>query len=681
MEYHAGIVVFGDWVIVEKIGEGAGGQVFKIQKTIERNNSKTYVYSALKVIRIPRSASDIYEVRNASIDEKSVTEYFQKYVDQIINEIEIMSELKGHPNIVSYEDHAVIPYKGEVGWDILLKMELLIPFQEWQTNHMLDEMEVLKLGRDISAALAFARNRGLVHRDVKPQNIFVDEFGDFKLGDFGISRTIEKTMSGLSRKGTESYMAPEVYNGNAYGESVDVYSLGLVLYKCLNNNRLPFFPPISQPIRYSDRENALNKRMSGCRIPELENVTGEFSEIIEKACEFDPQKRIRNARELYESLDLLEKKRRQELGTKNNFGKRDAEETELIENGNRYHTDRSLKKSTYKIFGKKQKRNRKAIGIICAFLIACVLLTIVVGYKILPHINSSEAKGSYKIISTGYEMITQTYGGYMRMQRNEKWGILDEIGREIIPVEYDYIKFFGENGLAPAQKDGQWYYIDKDNNIIDNPAFDEYEYIGMMSEGKIPAEQDGKWGYLDPNFNKISEFEYDQALPFLNGISAVKKGDKWALMDETMKLTTDFEYDSLSVDASDRCSYNKNVFVCIEDKRYLVNGNGEKVCKDVFENTSIFVSENPAAVQKDGKWGYISSDGKNFMDYQYERRKSFSHIGYAVAEQNGKYGYINMKNQWVIPPEFLDAKSCNDYGIAAVEVEKGVWKLIQIEYK
>ena len=80
MEYHTGTVVFGDWVIVEKIGEGASGQVFKIQKTIERNNSKTYVYSALKVIRIPRSASDVYEVRNASTDEKSVTEYFQKYV-------------------------------------------------------------------------------------------------------------------------------------------------------------------------------------------------------------------------------------------------------------------------------------------------------------------------------------------------------------------------------------------------------------------------------------------------------------------------------------------------------------------------------------------------------------------------------------------------------------------------
>lgn len=680
MEYHTGTVVFGDWVIVEKIGEGASGQVFKIQKTIERNNSKTYVYSALKVIRIPRSASDVYEVRNASTDEKSVTEYFQKYVDQIINEIEIMSELKGHPNIVSYEDHSVIPHRGEVGWDILLKMELLIPFQEWQTNHMLDETEVLKLGRDISAALAFARNRGLVHRDVKPQNIFVDEFGNFKLGDFGISRTIEKTMSGLSRKGTESYMAPEVYNGNAYGESVDVYSLGLVLYKCLNNNRLPFFPPISKPIRYSDREEALNKRIAGYRIPELENVTDEFMEILYKACEFNPQKRIKNAEELYESLDLLEKKRRQESGTKNYYGKRDAEKTELIENGKMYHTGRNSGSRTY-TSEKKQGKNRKTAGVIGAFAVVCMLfLVIAAGYKILPYINNSEEKGSYRIISDGYEMLTQTYDGYMRMQRNEKWGFLDEMGREVIPAEYDFIKFFGENGLAPAQKDGRWYYIDKENNIVENPVFDEYEYMGILSNGFIPAKQwDGKWGYLDSDFNKVSTFEYDQALPFLNGIAAVKKGEMWALINNNMEVTTDYIYDNIVVDGREMCSYNNVVFVYVGDKKYLVNGNGKKICEDAFEDAAPFLSVGPVAVEMNGKWGYISSDGKKVIDYQYERGRSFTQIGYAAAKQNGKYGYIDEKNHWVIQPEFIQARACNDHGIAAVESEEGIWKLIQIE--
>lgn len=673
MEYQKGMIVFGDWIIDDKVGEGASGKVFKIRKIIDSNNSRACAYSALKVIRIPSSVSDVYELRNASTDEKSVTQYFQKYVDEIINEIEIMSELKSHPNIVKYEDHAVIPHKSEIGWDILIKMELLIPFQEWQTKHLMDEMEVLKFGRDISAALAYARKKGLIHRDVKPQNIFVDELGNFKLGDFGISRTIEKTMYGLSRKGTEIYMAPEVYNGKAYGESVDVYSLGLVLYKCLNNNRLPFFPPISEPIRSSDRENALNKRMRGDKLPKLENVTDEFRKIIEKACEFNPERRIRNTEELHEKLEMLEKKREQELSQnkKNDFLKVDPYKTELIEVAEK-------SKNTYK---KTKKGHRKLRKIIFSVLAICMLSAVITaGYKILVYMEAKNKEVNYETITGGYEMLTQTYGGYMRMQRDEKWGLLDAMGREIIPAEYDAIKFFGENELAPVQKDGKWYYVDKNNTIMENLVFEEYEYMGMLSDNLIPVKHiNGQWGYLDNNFNKVSEFEYDQALPFLNGISAVKKGEKWALINKNLELTTGFEYDNVIVDARDMCSYNNVVFVYIGDKKYLVDGNGNMVCEDAFENVSSFLSVEPVAVEKDGKWGFITSEGKLFIDYQYEHGRSFTQIGYAAVKQNGKYGYIDKKNHWIIQPEFIQAKACNEYGIAAVQSEEGVWKLIQLE--
>lgn len=682
MEYQNGTVVFGDWIIVDKLGEGSGGQVFKIRKLIKGDDNTKYVYSALKVIRIPKSVADVYEVRNASIDEKSVTEYFQKYVDEIINEVEIMSQLKSHPNIVTYEDHAVISHKEEVGWDVLIKMELLIPFQEWQTKHRLDEMGVLSLGRDISAALAFAEKKGLVHRDVKPQNIFVDELGNFKLGDFGISRTIEKTMSGLSRKGTESYMAPEIYNGASYGENVDVYSLGLVLYKCLNNNRLPFFPPISEPVRYSDREEALNKRMSGYKIPKLENITDELNKILENACEFDPKKRTRNAEEFYKNLDLLEKERKVKTSEKYISEESDSEKTELLENYSEIKSKYN-KNCDDKILKKKHGKSRNVLIVTCiAIIIVCVVFAIICAGHKISESSYVEKRGSYKIISDGYEMISHTFGGYMKMQRNEKWGLLDEMGREVIPPEYDFIKFFGENGFAPALKDGIWYYVDKNNNIINDPAFEEYEYLGMLSEGLIPAKQKGgAWGYLDENFNKISEFEYDQALPFLNGISAVKKGNMWALINKNLELTTGFVYDNVVVDACDMCSYNNVVFVYDGDKKYLVDGNGKKICDDAFENVAPFLSVNPAAVQKNGKWGFISADGKTVIDYQYEMGRSFTQIGYAPVEQNGKYGYIDMKKHWIIQPEFIWAKGCNERGIAPVETQEGVWKLIQIEYE
>ena len=133
-----------------------------------------------------------------------------------------MVSLKDHPNIVAYEDHCVLSHGDGVGWDILIKMELLTPLADWQSGHPLDEETVIRLGCEISSALAYAMDSGLVHRDVKLENIFVDHMGRFKLGDFGIARTIEKTTGGLSKKGTESYMAPEVYLGKNYNEQIDI---------------------------------------------------------------------------------------------------------------------------------------------------------------------------------------------------------------------------------------------------------------------------------------------------------------------------------------------------------------------------------------------------------------------------------------------------------------------------
>lgn len=67
----------------------------------------------------------------------------------------------------------------------------------------------MQLGIDICRALEICGRRDVIHRDIKPDNIMTSEFGNFKLGDFGIARTMEKTMS-ASMAGTDWYMAPEV---------------------------------------------------------------------------------------------------------------------------------------------------------------------------------------------------------------------------------------------------------------------------------------------------------------------------------------------------------------------------------------------------------------------------------------------------------------------------------------
>ncbi len=301
MEYTIGSIVFDDWEIIQEIGEGSSGKVFEIQKNLCGEKIK----SALKVIRIPKSVSDIRTVASEGMSEEAISNYFRGFVDEILHEVKVMISLKDHPNIVKYEDHTVIAHENTVGWDILIRMELLQTLEEWQMSHDIQESTVLNLGCEMCSVLAYAVDQGVMHRDIKPGNIFVDAMGNFKLGDFGISRTIEKTTGGLSKKGTESYMAPEVYLGKQYDELIDVYSLGIVLYKMLNHNRLPFYPPAPREISYRDRENALARRMSGEKIPRPCSGSEELVDAIMKACEYLPENRYSSMAEFYNVLKKL----------------------------------------------------------------------------------------------------------------------------------------------------------------------------------------------------------------------------------------------------------------------------------------------------------------------------------------------------------------------------------------
>jgi internalin A len=143
----------------------------------------------------------------------------------------------------------------------------------------------------------------IIHRDIKPENIFVSADGDYKLGDFGIARKIEKTLSGMSKKGTYSYMAPEVFKGQKYGATVDQYSLGIVLYRILNNGRIPFIPMYATSLLPGDREAAFEKRMDGTPLAPPAEASPEMSRIILKACSYEPSRRYANATEMRAALE------------------------------------------------------------------------------------------------------------------------------------------------------------------------------------------------------------------------------------------------------------------------------------------------------------------------------------------------------------------------------------------
>ena len=299
--YRPGAQVLGDWNIVSCLGEGSYGKVFEIERS---EFGQTY-RAALKVITVPQSSAEVRSVISEGMSVSQAEAYFHGIVEELMHEFSIMFKLKGTANIVSCEDLRVLEHPDGIGWDILIRMELLHPLLPYVYQHPMARRDIIRLGIDICKALELCQRYNIIHRDIKPENIFISDNGDYKLGDFGIARTIERTTSGLSKKGTYSYMAPEVYAGREYGFSVDTYSLGLVLYRMLNKNRGPFLPQPPEAITFSSREQALARRMSGEPLPRPFYGEGRLSEIVLKACAFDPKDRYSSPQQLRQELEAI----------------------------------------------------------------------------------------------------------------------------------------------------------------------------------------------------------------------------------------------------------------------------------------------------------------------------------------------------------------------------------------
>lgn len=278
-----------DWRVTELLGEGSYGKVYKA----EREDHSFKSLSAIKVISIPNNPAELRSLHAEGLSEADTRSYLEGIVTDFVNEIKLMESLDGAPNIVFVKDYKILEKKEGIGWDIYIRMELLKSFDRLMEEKRLNEDEILKLSLDLCSALEACSTHRIIHRDIKPANIFVSQYGTYKIGDFGVAKELEKTTGTLSAKGTFSYMAPEVAHGHKYDATVDIYSLGIVMYTLLNNNRQPFIDPHSPTITYNDRKSATDRRLSGEALPAPCNASPELASIILTACAYNPKQRFR----------------------------------------------------------------------------------------------------------------------------------------------------------------------------------------------------------------------------------------------------------------------------------------------------------------------------------------------------------------------------------------------------
>src|SRR5436190_5783350 len=263
---------FGDYDLLEEIGRGGQGVVYRArQKSLNRT-------VALKVIGLGQWSS---------------TPHLRRFR----HEAEAAASLE-HPQIVPIYEI------GERDGSCYFSMKLVEGGQldEVVRREPISIKRAAELMVKIARTVQFAHKRGILHRDIKPGNILLDQHGEPHLTDFGLARLIEadSTVTGtLDVLGTPSYMAPEQAAGNntEISRNTDVYGLGAVLYQLLTGQ-----PPFAGGTTY---ETIRLLRDTEPRQPRLLNpkIDRDISTICLKCLEKDPKHRYPAPAGLAEDLE------------------------------------------------------------------------------------------------------------------------------------------------------------------------------------------------------------------------------------------------------------------------------------------------------------------------------------------------------------------------------------------
>ena len=307
------------WEIVRCIGSGSSGKVYELKKKDEYGGD---FHCALKVISVPGSQKE-YDEMLETMSEFAMRAKRREKGEEISNEYRLLGALRGHPNVVNCEDQMIIPHENDMGWDIYIRMELLQSLPDYVRENGMTVENVIKLGSDMCSALELCRENNIIHRDIKPQNIFVSRYGVFKLGDFGVAKA-STIRTSADKVGTYSYMAPEVYKGKGYDDRVDIYSLGMVLYWLLNERRGPFLPMPPQTPTAEQTTDAQIRRFRGETLPQPKNGGAALKKVVMTACSYKIADRYSDPAEFKRALKLAAQGKAEPEPVQPSFGSDEA---------------------------------------------------------------------------------------------------------------------------------------------------------------------------------------------------------------------------------------------------------------------------------------------------------------------------------------------------------------------
>lgn len=442
--------VFGKWKIREYLGGGSGGKtgVFRLVRVHDGWEE----VCALKVVNIIDEAGKEFDLKEEF--RQAYRKHRRDLCRKAEQEVQLMYRLGSCAQVVNYLDYTFSDWQEEnrYGCDMLIRMEFLISLEEVRRRRRYGEVEVLRIGRDIAAALVRCHQEDILHRDIKPANIFVTAQGDYKLGDFGIARILDDSHQAYTSTGTQVYAAPEQARQETYDHRVDVYSLGLTLYELSNGNRLPF-----AETSYA-RDDEIQMRLLGKPLPPPGEASPALAAVILKACAFEPKERYQSAQELLDAL--------------NRIGVREVESPAQIREADPYATllAKPDDTNTNNKNTKERKTKRKVWPFWVAGLVAAFLLS---GWYFLLGPGSGDEIGEYSFYiedctwEEAFARAQEKGGQLVRIDSLREWNYIQKEANE---RGYRDILFLlggrrDVNGTGNLRMEYHW--VDEENQLVD----------------------------------------------------------------------------------------------------------------------------------------------------------------------------------------------------------------------
>ncbi len=232
--------------------------------------------------------------REVALKVMSPTLVGAEFGERFLREARIAARLH-HPNVVQVHDVGKAAELHYIAMEYLAGGPVLRRGEPRGVDH------ALRVTREIAGALGYAHVRGVVHRDIKPDNILLREDGTAVLTDFGIARASDSarmTIAGMIM-GTPHYMAPEQARGAAIDGRADLYSLGVVLFELLTD-RVPY---------NADDWVAVGLMHMSAPVPQLPDALAGLQPLLERMLAKDPNQRVQSGAELVAAIEEVEQAR------------------------------------------------------------------------------------------------------------------------------------------------------------------------------------------------------------------------------------------------------------------------------------------------------------------------------------------------------------------------------------